>query len=452
MMNKIVYLFELDSVRIFDNPNKYAVLYTPGLKAAFAEIIRNGNSVAITMNQLTDSQFIREAIADDTAYHCLLRLFEAGALKVSLYGRMRTASQYIQQAVQKCLNRDNDSFVFSNLPVRSDETELLTEIRDALQFSDLALLSERIEAAEESEKLRLKIIYKFVNMILQLSVCETSSIPPKREPHRTFEDFLGIIIRELSACSYFGDPFDTHIKNAVEIITRRGTHLVDGRANRSNWLDVSAKESTDEHLANEIIHICYNYTLEDSIQNVAKHYDDSDFERTFRRDLINRIQRCCRTEKAEEQLRTVSRSQWHTAVRFAEYRAEFACANQNTPANTVYEADLKEEKCRWIFFMLYKNAAATAAALVYIIVFCMVNLGVSWLEDYFPVALDNLFISSVFSVALFGILGSLIDICLKFINHGDDLPDILESLINIVVHFCDFWRIFGGCNDSYRLP
>lgn len=78
-MNRLIYLFELDSVRKYPNV-KNGVAFTPGIKALFREIIAYGNSVAITMNQLTDSQLIKEAIEDDLAYSSLLQLFECGEI------------------------------------------------------------------------------------------------------------------------------------------------------------------------------------------------------------------------------------------------------------------------------------------------------------------------------------------------------------------------------------
>ena len=451
-MNRLVYLFELDSVRKYKNDHKKGVLATPGVNALLCEIINRGNSVAITMNQLTDSQFIREAIADDTAYPCLLRLFELGALKVSLYGKIRTASQYIQEAVQKCLDNNNDSFIFSNLPVKSDDKELLEEIRDALRFSDLSDLQDKTENTSGEEQQKMTAIYRFVNMILQLSVCETSNIPPKppktkkegqKEP---FEEFLEKILAELDAYDFFGDSFGTLIQQAADIIEERGKKITDGRRNRSNWLNMKAEKGTAEYVANEIIHICYNYTVEDSINGVSKHYDDAEFALTFKKDLINRVYLYCFGEE-EEKLGTVSRFRWRAAVRFAEYKADSA----ESTVTQMYEEDFHKEKTRWIFFMFMKNLGTLAVALMYIALFCIAEMGVSWAEDNFAISLDNIFVEAVLSAALFGLFGSLIGVVLKFINRGDDVPDILESIIDIVVHFCDFWRAWGGIYGSYRL-
>lgn len=454
-MNRLVYLFELDSVRKYERGHKKGVLATPGVNALFCEIINRGNSVAITMNQLTDSQFIREALADDVAYTCLLRLFELGALKVSLYGKIRTASQYIQKAVNKCLDDSNDSFIFSNLPVKSDDRELLLEIRDALQFSDLSALQDKTENTSGEEQEKMTAIYRFVNMVLQLSVCETSNIPPKppkaakgggqagKEP---FELFLEKILAHLSSYDFLGDSFDALIANAVDIIEERGKNISDGRGNRSNWLNTKAEKGTAEYVANEIINICYNYTVEDSINGVSRHYEEGDLEDTFKKDLVNRVYLYCTAEE-EAKLGTVPHSRWRTAVRFAEYKAD----SKEKTVTQMYEEDFHKEKTRWIFFLLLKNLGALAVALMYIALFCIAEIGVSWAEDNFAISLDNFFAEAVLSAAIFGLLGSLIGVVLKFINRGDDVPDILESILDIIVHFCDFWRAWGGIYGSYRL-
>ncbi len=451
-MNRLVYLFELDSVKKHEGDAKGGMLYTPAVNALLCEIIKRGNIVAITMNQLTDSQLIREALADDAAYGCLLELFALGTVRVSLYSNIRTASQYVQNAVEKCLADNSDSFIFSNLPVKSDDKALLCEIRDALRFSDLARLQELLEAADGAQRDNMKLVYRFINMILQLSVCETSNIPPKTGERRSFEAFLEEILRALSTCDPLPSPYAQTVKQAVAMLRERGKHITDGRANRSNWLTANAQHGSAEHMANELIHLCYNYTVEDSVNGVSKHYDDHDFEATFRRDLIRRVLLLCRQMEADHPpiTRAVPRTQWRTAVRFAKYRASDKRRTANEATVAVYEDGLRRERWLWLLILLKKNDGALCMALIYIAVFCIVELGTNWMEDHFSLQLNNLFVSSLVSVLMFGVLGSLIGIGLRFVNRGDDVPDILQSIMDIVIHFCDFWRALGGRYDSYR--
>ena len=84
-MNRLIYLWELDSVRNKDAVKENGVLKSDAFEAIYREIVKNGNSVAVTMNQLTDSSFFAQVFNDGYAYESVLRLFELGALRVSLF-------------------------------------------------------------------------------------------------------------------------------------------------------------------------------------------------------------------------------------------------------------------------------------------------------------------------------------------------------------------------------
>ena len=107
----LVYLFELDSVR-----NSKAEIIK-GQQALFEEIVMNGNQVVLSFNQLTDSEAFLSILENEEAYEEMIGLFRCGALRVSQFGRFRTASQYIQNAIDKCTGKDSDAFLFSGLPV-----------------------------------------------------------------------------------------------------------------------------------------------------------------------------------------------------------------------------------------------------------------------------------------------------------------------------------------------
>lgn len=62
-MNKLVYLFELDSVR----NSKEEILI--GQKALFEEIFVHGNIVTLTYNQVTDSQAFLSILRNDLFDH-----------------------------------------------------------------------------------------------------------------------------------------------------------------------------------------------------------------------------------------------------------------------------------------------------------------------------------------------------------------------------------------------
>ena len=63
----------------------------------------NGNQVVLSFNQLTDSEAFLSILENEEAYEEMIGLFRCGALRVSQFGRFRTASQYIQNAIDKCI-------------------------------------------------------------------------------------------------------------------------------------------------------------------------------------------------------------------------------------------------------------------------------------------------------------------------------------------------------------
>ena len=83
-MKRFVYLYELDSVR-----NSSQEIQR-GQDALFEEIVKKGNTVVLSFNQLTDSEAFLCAIRDEKMYEQMVTLFIQGALKISRYGNVRT--------------------------------------------------------------------------------------------------------------------------------------------------------------------------------------------------------------------------------------------------------------------------------------------------------------------------------------------------------------------------
>ena len=157
-MKRLVYLYELDSVR---NSKKEIVL---GQQALFEEIVKKGNTVVLSYNQLTDSEAFLYAVKNPDTYAEILKLFSLGVLKVSRYGEINTPSKYIQNAIEKCNAPDKNAFLFSGLPVRCTEKELLSKIQKALQYSDVESLQTLCDnTLGDDEKKRLEYIKRFQN-------------------------------------------------------------------------------------------------------------------------------------------------------------------------------------------------------------------------------------------------------------------------------------------------
>lgn len=258
-MSKLVYLFELDSTRT--SPEEIV----RGQQALFREIVINENQVVLTFNQLTDSLAFLCAISDPATYPHMLELFRLGVLKVSRFAPpcpdgafadspkrvLRTASHYVQNAVERCLNDSNASFLFSALPFQSQDKKLLTVLSYSLQYSDPSVLDaywktfrfpgeDGFEGEHQAQKLR-DYVKRYVEMILP-------------QAHA-----LLITLRQ----TMFG-----------------ANHSIN---NRSNWYDELIQMGPEPPvlLAEAVVDLCYNYTMEASISGIDRRLDTASFWEDF---------------------------------------------------------------------------------------------------------------------------------------------------------------------------
>lgn len=468
-MNKLVYLFELDSVKKYSRENikskskgkkNNGVLATPGVNALFSEIINKGNTVVITMNQLTDSQFIKEMLLDDVAYFSLLELFKLGAIRLSLYDKMCTASQYVQHSLEKCYASEN-GFIFSNLPIDSSNKELILKVIYALQYSNLSELKELAED-KDCNSADYLMVYRFVKMILQLSVNETSNIKPKQAPKMGFKEFYDKITDILLEYTFKNETINLRIKQALKFLKEKEKIVKVDSFNRSSFY-ISSPLLEEEIVANEIINLCYNYTVEDSINGVSKHYDNwKDGEFSFKSDLINRIALFFDNRENELPKKTISKKKWEMAIRFAKHKKSLKTKDENL--GCLYEKDLRWDKIKWITSVFKKTLKGFVVALGYILVFCLISLGLSFLENKFSFSLSNtlfknkqylswininFILSSIISIVALSFVESFINIFIKKFNK-QGLPSILDSLLNIRTDFMDLLFSLGGNNGSYK--
>ncbi|MGN0027432.1 MAG: hypothetical protein ACI33I_10590, partial [Clostridium sp.] len=145
-MNKLVYLFELDSVR---KTNKQIYI---GQLAMFDEILGNGNIIVMSMNQITDSKAFLCMLENDEHYNIVKKLIKQGYIRISRYGEMRTVSQYIQNAISKNLDKSDDVFIFSAIPVKSNQKLLLKLMQKVLMNTDLSIIQEYIDLGNEDNQ------------------------------------------------------------------------------------------------------------------------------------------------------------------------------------------------------------------------------------------------------------------------------------------------------------
>lgn len=475
-MNKYVYLYELDSVR--NNPKEIEL----GQKALFEEIVKNGNTVVLAFNQLSDSEAFLSAVKDKKTYESIVELFTLGALKVSQFGGTRTASQYMQDSIKKCLGTEGDKFLFSGLPVLCTDNKMLETIGKALQYSDVGVLREMAEKEQDKdEKERLEYIERFIRMILLLSVEEPAGHPAKQTRKWSFVEFYERICSVLSQMTdkKVGGTQKEEIKKllpkSLEILRSTEQNLEEHqRNNRTNWvnqINEAAKktEKKDAYcLAEAIIDLCYNYTVEDSIYEISRHYLDEGEYGRFEDDFFQRltgywksyrmgIHTFCKgdtedirdkrgigniEEEGEREEYEVSLPYWDTAVRVIREIRKQGDKGQTVRQQGAYEENYIREKKRWRMKLLRQMGVRFGTALIYIVLFCLADLGINLAEDNLfeaaawlqPQIVPQWIWEVIYSTILFGIVGWAV----SEIFH---LPDILESLKGIVTGFRDSYRI-----------
>lgn len=106
------------------------------------------------------------------------------------FNEVRTPSQYIQNAIDKCNSESKEAFLFSGLPVLCTEKDFLKKIKHALQYSDTTELEKILEKeSEETEREKLEYVIRFVRMILVMSLEKISGNPPYTGEKRSFMQF-----------------------------------------------------------------------------------------------------------------------------------------------------------------------------------------------------------------------------------------------------------------------
>ena len=478
-MDKLVYLFELDSVRT--SPEEIR----RGQRALFEETVLNGNQVVLTFNQLTDSQAFLCAIRDPRAYPHMLELFRLGALKISRFAPpgtgesldeegqaalrkrveacredyaplfrdgvlksypplpagapqrvLRTASHYIQMSVEKCLNDDKDGFLFSALPFRSQDKEILAALSYALQYSDPSVLDTctfRFDGeGEEQGRERRDYVKRYVEMILQLSREPLAANPEKTGERVTFTDVLERVFRVCAGTAGEGEAARL-LPQALAVLARlRETAFGPERSifNRSNWYGALRGLGGDPPvlLAEAVVDLCYHYTMEASISGAARRYGD---DASFRTDFLRRLESYWEDgrrkihEFQKEDRRSVDAfvpgrlPPWDTAARLLR-----SAPPRRETAGCLRTGGERERRV-WYLRVGRSLLKQFGAASVYFALFVATSYGLDWMEGGMSemgarFQLNDLFLS-LFNIVLFGLLGSLLSAVFG-------LPDILDSI------------------------
>ena len=332
-MQKLVYLFELDSVRKTDAE----ILI--GQQALYNEIVGNGNVVVLTYNQLVDSRGFFSLLDIPEYYDNLVKLFKMGAVRISQYGDVRTISQYLINACSS-----NRSFIYSGWPLKSTQRRLLALIKRSLMYSDLNEINDYksgirtdeeitdlfVEVDENLDKTETKLtvleckeilenLFHLIKTVLRLSSIHTIYVNPKPD-----DEYDMSLPKYLHHALKLSPPVNDLLwEKAVAILKSHNDtdrciigidksvfnfDSITGSLDRSDYhhaimdhYDRMTKSGAEVdimtyHYAEAIVDLCYNYQLEYSICNSSKHYninefasDDAAVWKTFSEDFFSRL-------------------------------------------------------------------------------------------------------------------------------------------------------------------
>lgn len=322
---KYVYLYELDSVRKTDRE------IIEGQKALYREIVENGNTVALTYNQLVDSRaffslFAPPKSAGDADYSayadCILQLFRMNKIRVSQFQDIRTISQYLQSAID-----EEKEFYYSALPVRYTQKRLTALLRRSLSCSDLSELEDYLQGKRTREELRdlflevlpdpddpsekilrpsgesdealreiLQNLKSLIALILRLSPMTGIYLPP-RDP----EEYQSLSLHRILSCAFsLSFPEDSLWEKAEEVwkALPEGVKKQDNRSVYNRAVKSASKGHDDPapfQYAEAVISLCYDYACEISICDTSKRYDVSELlsdnpdRPSFRSDFQKRL-------------------------------------------------------------------------------------------------------------------------------------------------------------------
>lgn len=458
-MNRLVYLYELDSVRNSDKEIERAE------KALCEQIVVQGDTVVLSFNQLTDSDGFLHFLKQDDTYQWILELFRSGALKVSRFGKYRTPSQYVQGAIETCLEdttEGNSKFLFSGIPVKSTDKELLRSMLNALRYNALDFMyeeQERFEALYEEAKnteevaiiQRMKrkldnfpFLIRYVNLLIRMSLETLACNPPKTGEKHNFtyymDKMLALDYKSVAETEGIADvDFVSFAEEAVIILKEMYNRYDEkNREKRSVWIDDINKEYKAEYdiirsspsMAIAMIDMCYNYTIEDSILNVSKRYDDSvegDFERDYIHnlygywdDIVEEIHKLTKDNDTSKKNAKVTMPLETTAGVVQSISRE-----ENPELGVITKENQEREKQLWKKKITWNVTRNIFFAIMYILLFVIIQMLMGKLENWVMgfVELPGV-ISDILSIVVFGIIGSKVD-------EKTNVPDITASFTNI---------------------
>jgi hypothetical protein len=296
---------------------------------------------------------------------------------------------------------------------------------------------------------QLTVIERFLSLVLALSVNETCNIAKKTVPGNDFLTFMAKMKEIIRNASFTNEEINQYKAEAlskleqIEMTFESQNMPVIQKINRTNWLKPLIKDDgTAALLGEEIVHLCYNYTVEDSINNVSKAYESIEHP-SFAEDVVKKLtifwERYGQVEHDTDQddiieYPTLQAKRWKKTAEIAGYDSNSKVVGGDVPC------DEKAEIWRWRWVFLLKTGKAGFFAFVYFLLFCGAEAIVNVLQDemnFLFTGMDvNFLLQNMFSIVFFGIIASLI----AKVGH---IPDVLECLQDIVRHFMNIFVVWS---------
>ncbi len=486
-MGKIVYLFELDSVRNSDLEIEL------GKKKLFEEIFLNDNQVVLTFNQLTDSKAFLSVLENEENFGDIVELFKNESIKISSYKGYRTASQYIIQAIERCIhapdsandggNKKEENFVFSAWPIDKSDKELLRNIYSAFCYRSFDILEDVLREKRKSslndkqisDANALDKVIKYMKLISALDTYEINYIQPRSDTEniKTFSEYLesifeyylaekntlgrisGIFVDE-KLSQRFAEVL-SFLKNDVwetlgKIPTSRPQEIkqID---KRSKWYEKTEEKKLPheyEVMAKAVLDMCSNYTTEESINGLVPHIDSNNKEEFFK-DFESLFVEYLKSHTANGEAHASSiEPDWAVAARFTS-RGEIELPRiMERAIDFISEKFDKKTKKHIRKNLIYRTISISLYLFLWVLVsFCMDRI-----EAYFSGAIAvvieaskwtwviEFIVSPLIMLVIFGIVGS-------WVSEKCKLHDILESIIEARTAISDA-RYYRNYNKTVK--
>ncbi len=448
-----VYLHELDSIRESDKVAQCRYIER-GQQALFRELVKNGNTVVLSLNQLIDSEAFLFALRHKESYEAIMKLWKMGRIRVSTYGGIRTASQFMQDRME------GGNFRFSALPEKFQSGEEAEQIRktivNAVKYNDAELIHKipeldgmnDVQGKCKLTKEEIDYLYRYVKMILELSSEFVQKNKEVKEEDRVtlskmIQKIISLYIDEKDSITDTDKAIHAAIRRLNSISEESEQEKLNGR---SFWY----KHIEQESMCKWIVDICYNYTVEESVLGASRHCDiasDEKLKEDFAKRIHEKIEYANSKSKEKGNLaEEVKLPNWKYAVRMLEYNKVVEDKlfgkkkgkkghGKDKNREKYYDEAIKEQRRRWIGITYLSTVYRLFVAVFFVLLFYAVDQGLGIAADV--VGFETLLNSTFINVIVWGLISS-------GVSEVFHLPDILTSMSELFIRTCDMVRFIGA--------